>query len=472
MAFEFKLPDIGEGVVEGELTRWMVEEGQEVTEDTPLFEVLTDKVSAVIPSPRKGKVLKRHFQEGDMVPVGAVVVSIEEAGTGTGTGSGTGTGTGAGSGTGTGTGSGTGSGKSPAPASVPAAAPASAPAPAPAPAQGRSDAPSSLYDLPVVEESKLSASRPSTTAAAPAAVDREEGERVRAAPATRKLARELGVDLAEVQGSGEQGRVTREDVEGWAQRIAQAPAAQQAKAAPAATAIARGPDEERQKLKGLRRKIYAKMRESKDHAAHFTYVDEVDFTAIIQLQEALTASGLKTTFLPFVMKAVVLTLLKPEFAYLNASIDEAAGEIVVKKRYHIGVAAATDAGLVVPVVRDVDRKSIRQLVDEVKHIGEGARTGKLPAEAMSGSTFTITSLGKLGGMFATPIVNYPESAILGLHKVEKRPVVIDGQIVIRDRMYMSCSFDHRLVDGHVGAAFVQSVKAYLESPGLLLADLA
>jgi pyruvate dehydrogenase E2 component (dihydrolipoamide acetyltransferase) len=428
MAFEFKLPDIGEGVVEGELTRWLVQDGEAVTEDTPLFEVLTDKVSAVIPSPRKGTIAKRHFQEGDMVPVGAVVVTIEEG------------------------------------AGAPAATPAPVAAPAAAPAQvvaKDADAPKQPVQPAAVQPAAVQA---------PQAADRAEGERVRAAPATRKLARELGVDLVTVPGSGEQGRVTKDDVQGWANKLTQAPA--QGKAAPAKTAIAQGPDEERIKLKGLRRKIVQKMRDAKDHAAHFTYVDEVDFTAIIQLQEAMTAAGLKTTFLPFVMKAVVLSLQKPEFQYLNGSIDEAAGEIVVKKRFHLGVAAATDAGLMVPVARDVDRKSIRQLVDEVKHLGEGARAGTLTAEELSGSTFTITSLGKLGGMFATPIINYPEVAIVGLHKVEKRPVVLDGQIVIRDRMYMSCSFDHRLIDGHVGAAFVQSVKNYIENPGLLLADLA
>ena len=425
MAFEFKLPDIGEGVVEGELTKWLVEDGQAVVEDTPLFEVLTDKVSAVIPSPRKGTIAKRHFGEGDMVPVGAVVVTIEESG---------------------------------APASVAPGAPAAVAAPAkPAPA--------------------VEAPAPVAAVAVPLAPVRAADERVRAAPATRKLARDLGVDLAVVPGSGEHGRVTKADVEAIAQRIVSAgsvpaaPSATVPKAAVAATTIARGPDEERIKLKGLRRKIYGKMRESRDHAAHFTYVDEIDFTAIIQIQETLAAAGLKSTFLPFVVKAVVLSLQKPEFAYLNAQIDEAAGEIVLKKRFHIGIAAATDAGLVVPVVRDCDQKSIRQLIDAIRHVGEGARTSTLPGEEMSGSTFTITSLGKLGGMFATPIINYPESAILGLHKCEKRPVVIDGQIVIRDRMYMSCSFDHRLIDGHVGAGFVQSVKAYLEQPALLLADL-
>lgn len=277
----------------------------------------------------------------------------------------------------------------------------------------------------------------------------------------------MGLDLFEIPGTGDHGRITRDDVQGWAERIVNAPTTKAA-----ALTQPRGADEERIKLKGLRRKIYTKMRQAKDIAAHFTYVDEVDFTDIALMQTTLAAHGLKTTFLPFVMKAVVLSLQKPEFAYLNASVDDAAGEIVLKKRFHIGIAAATEAGLMVPVISDVDQKSIRQLVDAIKHVGEGARDGTLQANELSGSTFTITSLGKLGGMFATPIVNYPEVAILGLHKVEKRPVVVDGQIVIRERMYMSCSFDHRLIDGHVGAAFVQSVKALLEQPILLLADLA
>lgn len=427
MAFAFKLPDIGEGVVEGELTKWLVEDGQQVHEDTPLFEVLTDKVSAVIPSPKAGTVAKRHFGEGDMVPVGSVVVTIEESG------------------------------------AVAAVLAPAAPAAAPA-------------------------------AAAPAAplqaAKRDADERVRAAPATRKLARELGIDLFDVPASGDQGRVTQQDVQAWAAALAghiaagpgksaapiSAPAPTPAPAAPkparAAVALAPGADEERVRLKGLRKRIHGKMRESKDTAAHFTYVEEIDFTAVSELRAALEKLGLKATYLPFVIKAVGLALKKPEFAYLNASVDDAAGEIVLKKRYHIGVAAATDAGLMVPVVRDADKLSMRELIAEVKRLGEGARAGTLPAEDMSGSTFTITSLGKIGGMFATPIINYPEVAILGLHKVEKRPVVIDDRIVIRERMYMSCSFDHRLIDGHIGAAFVQAVREYLEQPALMLAELA
>lgn len=438
MAFEFKLPDIGEGVVEGELTKWLVQDGQQVAEDTPLFEVLTDKVSAVIPSPKAGTIARRHFAEGDMVPVGAVVVSIDD-----------------------------GAGAVAEAVQLAAPAPEAAPAAA-APAAG-----------------PVPTAAPAPLAAAPAPAQRAPDERVRAAPATRKLARELNVDLFAVPGTGDNGRVTQADVQGWAAAIAGKGPAQPAKptatavafAPPAAkpvraaVALAAGPDEERIRLKGLRKRIHAKMRESKDIAAHFTYVEEIDFTAVSELRGALEKFGLKATFLPFVIKAVTLALKKPEFAYLNASVDDAAGEIVVKRRYHIGVAAATDAGLMVPVVRDADRLSMRDLIAEVKRLGEGARASSLPAEDMSGSTFTITSLGKIGGMFATPIINYPEVAILGLHKVEKRPVVIDDQIVIRERMYMSCSFDHRLIDGHIGAAFVQAVKDYIEQPALMLAEL-
>jgi pyruvate dehydrogenase E2 component (dihydrolipoamide acetyltransferase) len=424
MAFAFKLPDIGEGVVEGELVKWLVKPGDAVAEDTPLFEVLTDKTTAVIPSPRKGKVEKLHFGEGDMVPVGSVVVTLDDGGA--------------------------------------------------AQEKRAEKKPEAQKQEPQQAAArKAEAPNPAVKTQAPEP-PAELPEHVRAAPATRKLARELGVDIRAVTGTGDSGRITREDVEKWAANVVMTTAAtfekRQLGMAPAgAHDVA---DEERQKLKGLRRRISQKMRDSKDKAAHFTYVEEIDFTAIVALRDALKRHGLELTFLPFVMKAVVLALKLPQFAYLNAQLDDAAGEIVLKKRYHLGIATATEPGLVVPVVRDVDSKNLRQLAAEVKRIADGARAGTLPAEDMAGSTFTITSLGKIGGMFATPIVNHPETAILGLHKVEKRPVVIDDQIVIRERMYMSCSFDHRLVDGHVGAAFVQEVKAFLEEPALLMAALA
>lgn len=423
MAFEFKLPDIGEGVVEGELVKWLVDEGAAVIEDTPLFEVLTDKVSAVIPSPRKGVVSKRYFEEGDIVPVGAVVLAIDEDGAGA------------------------------APA-TPAAEPAAA---APAAAAAAPAAPAPTY--------KPAAATAPAPAAPPA---RKPGERVRATPATRKLARTLGVDIGAVAGTGDHGRVTKEDVQRHAAQGA-APAT-----AAAQTAAPRAPSkgDEVRKIIGLRRRISENMRASRAKSAHFTYVDEIDFTEISRFKRSLRDAGVRTTFLPFVMKAVVIALKDPEFETLNAWTDYDAGTITVKRDYHLGIAAATDAGLLVPVIFDVDQKPLRALVDELTELGESARQGQLPVGSLSGSTFTITSLGKLGGMFATPIINAPETAILGLHKIEKRPVVVDDEIVIRERMYMSCSFDHRMIDGHLGAAFVQRVKALLESPALLLSELA
>ena len=418
--FEFKLPDIGEGVVEGELVAWLVNEGDNVAEDTPLFEVLTDKVSAVIPSPKNGVVVKRFFAEGDIVPVGDIVVSIEVT----------------------------------AGAGQPAASPSAEPAKSAEPPKASEPTPTKSAPIPTEP-----AATPIATTG-PAA-------KVRATPATRKLARTLGIDLAGVEGTGEHGRITKDDVQGWAGRVA----GQKAKPAATTPLVASGEDEVR-KLLGIRRKISDGMRASKDKAAHFTYVDEVDFTAIKQMKGALGAAGLKTTFLPFVMKAVCIALKRPAFALINAHVDYDKGEILVKRSYHLGIAAATDAGLLVPVIFDVDQKSMRTLIGELDALGEDARNSRLSVGQLSGSTFTITSLGKLGGMFATPIINQPETAILGLHKIEQRPVVIDGEIVIRDRMYMSCSFDHRIIDGHVGAAFAQAVKELLENPATMLAELA
>ncbi len=436
MAFEFKLPDIGEGVVEGELTKWLVDEGADVAEDTPLFEVLTDKVSAVIPSPRRGRVSKRHFGEGDVVPVGAVVLTIEEA-----------------------------SGSS-------AAAPAAAPA---GNAQAAPEA--NVHAAPKASPAAVPAMEP----VAPLA---QASERVRAAPATRKLARSLGVDITRVAGTGDHGRVTQEDVSRAHTGVAAAAPAPRPSAPAPAAAAPRAPAaptpplaptglgaDEVQKLLGLRRKISDRMRHSRDTAAHFTYVEEVDFTAISVLKDQLRDAGLRTTYLPFVMKAVAIALQRAEFHNINAHVDYQAGTLTKKAGVHLGIATATDAGLLVPVVLDVHGKSLRTLVGELAAMADAARANALPVASLSGSTFTITSLGKAGGMFATPIINQPEVAILGLHKIEKRPVVVGDAIVIRERMYMSCSFDHRIIDGHIGAAFVQAVRELLEAPALLLADL-
>ncbi len=415
MSFEFKLPDIGEGVVEGELVKWLVKEGQSVTEDTELFEVLTDKVSAVIPSPRQGVVAKRFFKKGDMIPVGAVVLTID-VDTDTAT------------------------------TEAPAETAEKAPTPAPTTAS----------KAPTVPTAPTAPAAPAETGG---------GLRVRATPATRKLARTLGIDITTVPGTGDSGRVTREDVQRQADGLNAAVTARRAPTA-GAEAVHTIP------IIGLRRRISEAMLASKGLAAHFTYVEEVDFTEIVALKDSLRASGLHVTFLPFVMKALAIVLRRPEFANLNAHVDYTAGQLRVHDAVHLGIATATEAGLIVPVIRDVQGKTLRELVDEVRETTTATRESRIPVTSLSGSTFTITSLGRLGGMFATPIINQPEVAILGLHNVEKRPVVIDDQIVIRQRMYMSCSFDHRIIDGHIGAAFVQAIRQLLEQPALLMAELA
>lgn len=313
-------------------------------------------------------------------------------------------------------------------------------------------------------------------------------DRVLATPATRKLARDLGVDIRSVRGSGERGRVTNEDVrrvaEGGAEpepapTAAQAPAASPAPAPapaptarPASTAVAT----ERIPLTGLRRRIAEKMAQSKRTAAHFTFVEEVDMTELVALRERMRTtlekdgSEVKITYLPFIVKACVSALKKHPM--LNASLDEEAREIVLKKDYNIGVAVASEAGLVVPVVKAADRLSLTQIAQEIDRMARDVRTGKAQLPDLQGSTFTITSLGAQGGLFATPIINYPEVAILGVHQIKKKPVVKNGQIVIGDVMLLSLSFDHRLVDGNVGAAFAYDVIALLEDPTRLFLEMA
>ncbi len=232
--------------------------------------------------------------------------------------------------------------------------------------------------------------------------------------------------------------------------------------------------EERIPIHGLRKRIFDKMAKANVTAAHFTYVDEVDMTEIVHLRDHLKASAdrkdIKLTFLPFFIKATLAAL--KEFPSLNASVDDEHQEIVVKRYYNIGIATATDEGLTVTVVHDAERKDLWDLAKEIERLSNAARDKKLTLAEVQGSTFTITSLGKEGGILATPIINWPEVAILGIHKIEKRPVVRDDQIVIRDMMYLSCSFDHRIVDGHIGAAFVQNVRNNLEHPALLFVGLA
>jgi len=404
MAREFKLPDIGEGVHEGEVVKWFVKEGDAVKENDPMVEVMTDKVTVQIPSPVTGKILQLRAKEGEVVKVGNTLVVFGEAG------------------------------------EVPA------PMPAP-PVKGPIPPPPGT--------------RP---AASPSPVPAPSGE-VLAAPAVRRLAKELNVNLAAVRGSGPQGRLTEDDV----RRAARGPSPGAAPAPTPAVAVTPGGAEERIPIHGLRKRIFEKMSKSNVTAAHFTYVDEVDMTEIVHLRDHLKASAdrkeIKLTFLPFFIKAIIAGL--HEFPTLNASVDDDGGELVVKRYYNIGIATATDEGLTVTVVHDADKKDLWDLGREIDRLATAAREKTLTLHEVQGSTFTITSLGKEGGILATPIINWPEVGILGIHKIEKRPVVRNDQIVIREMMYVSCSFDHRVIDGHVGAAFVQSIRNYLEHPALL-----
>jgi pyruvate dehydrogenase E2 component (dihydrolipoamide acetyltransferase) len=397
MVFEFKLPDIGEGVVEGEIVRWLVKVGDRVKEDQLLVEVMTDKATVEIPSPVAGTIQECVGSEGDIVDVGATLIVIETD-----------------------------------EEEVPAAA-------TPAPPKKAAKKP------PVATSSQQTAAKKTA---------------VLATPAIRKVAREMEIDLAEVSGSGPQGRITAEDVQRHAEDLSSSQPA-----APPSGETGTIP------YRGLRRKIGIHLSNSKRTAAHYTYVEEVDMTELVQLRKKLLdleSGENRPTYLPFIMKAVVAGLRK--FPLLNAELDEEKQEIRLKKEYHIGLAIATQEGLVVPVVKDVDKKNLRELTREISRFGEFARAGKLKLDDLQGGTFTITSLGALGGLMATPIINYPEVAILGVHKVTKRPVVQDDKVVVRDMMNLSISLDHRVVDGAVAAGFMQYVISFLQAPGLLLLE--
>lgn len=408
MAFEFRLPDIGEGVVEGEVVRWLIAEGDSVAADQPMVEVMTDKATVEIPSPRGGKVTKISAPAGQICKVGAIMVTIEEAGGAT-------------------------AAKAPEPA-------------APPKTNGHRNGASHA---------------PVAAAAAP-----RSSNKVLATPATRKMAREMGVDLSAVNATGDNGRVTRADVLAHG---SQAPAP----TTYAPTTTTRDTTDERQPFRGVRKKIAENMHRSRQTAAHFTYVEECDVTELAALRKRAKARaeerGIKLSFLPFIVKAVCAGLKK--YPIVNSTLDEAAQEIVLRKRYHIGVAAASDAGLIVPVLKDADQKSLFQIAHDLDALSEKAKVGKASREDLTGSTFTISSLGTLGGVLATPIINFPEVAILGVHKMKPTPVVRDGQIVIRDIMNLSISLDHRIVDGYEGAQFLAHVVSLLQDPTLMFMEM-
>lgn len=425
---QFKLPELGEGVHEGELVKWRVKTGESVKYDQPLCEIMTDKATVEIPSAFQGKVADLHVKEGEVVKVGQLMLSFQGS-------------------------------THKASEDAPEKAAHDKAAHDKATHEKTSNEKVASHKVANKEDGK---SHPVTAPVASPIADNDvsPATRVLAAPSTRRIAREMGVDLSKVQGTGPHGRVMKEDLQRG--HSVQRSASFQS--------------EERVPFKGLRKKIAEKMRLSKDHAAHFTYVEEADASALVSLRnqskELAAKQGIKLTYLPFVMKAMVAALR--QYPILNASLDEERGELVYKHYFNIGLSIQTEDGLTAPVVKDVAHKSILELAREIQDLVDRARNKKLTLEDFQGSTITLTNAGSIGGLFATPVINYPEVAILGFNKIFRKPVVktVHGkeEIVIRDWTYFSISLDHRVVDGAVGAEFMKLLIQYIENPSLLLLE--
>ncbi|HAR68676.1 MAG TPA: branched-chain alpha-keto acid dehydrogenase subunit E2 [Thermus scotoductus] len=462
MPKEILMPELAESVVEGEILKWLVEEGDYLKKDQPFVEVMTDKVTVELPSPYEGVLLKKLAKEGEVVKVHAPIALLAEPGEAV---------------------AGVKEVKEEAP-----------------PVQAVEERSIVEPGLPPKEEKEdLSLFKPDTTQVAvknpflrgQAEQAPREGQapgRILAVPAARKLARELGIPLEAIPGSGPMGRIRVEDVRAYAEQLkAQAaPPPPSPKEAPAPLPTGFPPPprytppkgyehlEERIPLRGIRRTIAQGLWQSHLYTVRTLNVDEADLTELVALRERLKPEaerqGVKLTYLPFIFKAVVRALKK--YPMLNTTLDEERQEIVYKRYYHLGLAVATERGLIVPVVRDVDRKNILELAQEIAELSAKAREGRLSPEEVTGSTFTITNIGSVGALMSFPIINVPEAAILGVHSIRKRPWVMpDGSIQARDIMYLSLSFDHRLVDGAEAAQFTREVIRLLENPDLLLLEM-
>ncbi len=418
-----KMPDIGEGIAEVELSQWHVKVGDLVVEDQVLADVMTDKAMVDIPSPVHGKVIALGGQPGEVMAVGSVLISIEVEGAGN---------------------------------------------------LKESAAPAPVKEAPVAPKVEAAVeSKPAVaTAPRPAAVcqgpmvAREADERPLASPAVRKHALDLGIQLRLVRGSGPAGRVLHEDLEAY---LAQG---QSNASAPAAAAYVQRNDEEQIQVIGMRRKIAQRMQDATQRAAHFSYVEEIDVTAIEELRAHLNekhgASRGKLTLLPFLVRALVVALR--DFPQMNARYDDEAQVITRLGAVHVGVATQSDVGLMVPVVRHAEARSLWDSAAEISRLANAARNGKASRDELSGSTITLTSLGALGGIVSTPVLNLPEVAIVGVNKIVERPMVLKGQVVIRKMMNLSSSFDHRVVDGMDAALFIQAIRGLLEQPATLFVE--
>ena len=424
-----KMPDIGEGIAEVELAEWHVKVGDIVVEDQALVDVMTDKATVEIPSPVAGKVLALGGEAGQIVAVGAEVIRIEVEGAGN--------------------------------VKVEAAAKAVVPAAVSPPATG-----SVAAETPRKPVAAAVAPRHvAASSAMPPAVN--VADRPIASPSVRRRAWELGVDLQQVPGTGAGGRIMQADLDAFAP-----PPSKGRSEVVADQRHAERNDEEQVPVIGLRRRIARKMQESKRRIPHFTYVEEVDVTELEALRARLNTTWAKQrgrlTLLPFLMRAVVLAVR--EFPQTNSRYDDDADVITRYGAVHLGIATQTDSGLMVPVVRHAEARDLWSCAGEVARLADAARDGKVTRDELSGSTITITSLGALGGIVSTPVINHPEVAIIGINRIVERPMIRGGAVVARQMMNLSSSFDHRVVDGMHAAQFVQVLRGYLECPGTLFVD--
>ncbi|TYR79891.1 2-oxo acid dehydrogenase subunit E2 [Priestia megaterium] len=446
MAFEFKLPDIGEGIHEGEIVKWFVKAGDEIDEDDVLAEVQNDKAVVEIPSPVKGKVLEVKVDEGTVATVGQVIVTFDAPGYENLKFKG----------------------------------------------DDHDDAPKEEAQVQATaeagqevakEEAPKEEAKTATGAGAQAQVEVDPNRKVIAMPSVRKYAREKGVEIKAVPGSAKNGRITKEDIDSFLAGgstvtvTEEAPVAQEAQAeetkAAAKTVVPEGEfPETREKMSGIRRAIAKAMVNSKHTAPHVTLMDEVDVTALVAHRKKFKAvaadQGIKLTFLPYVVKALTSALKK--FPVLNTSIDDATDEVVQKHYYNIGIAADTEKGLLVPVVKNADRKSVFEISDQINDLATKAREGKLAPAEMKGASCTITNIGSAGGQWFTPVINHPEVAILGIGRIAEKPVVRDGEIVIAPVLALSLSFDHRIIDGATAQNALNQIKRLLNDPELLLME--
>jgi 2-oxoisovalerate dehydrogenase E2 component (dihydrolipoyl transacylase) len=429
-----KLPDVGEGVAEAELVEWHVKVGDLVREDSVLAAVMTDKATVEIPSPVDGEILWLGAEIGDTVAIGSPIVRLKVAGEGN---------------------------------VKPDAAGPSAKAEAPAkPAEAKPEAPPAAKPKPAEPVAKAApvAVAPKTAERVSGA-PRAEGEKPLASPAIRLRAKEAGIDLRQVSGTGPAGRISHEDLEAF---LARGP--QVAKA----SGLARNDRVEDIKVIGLRRKIAEKMSLAKSRIPHITYVEEIDVTALEELRAALNKEKRKgverpkLTLLPFLMRAMVKAIA--DQPNINALFDDEAGVVHQHGGVHIGIAAQTPSGLVVPVVKHAEARDLWDCAAELNRLAEAAKSGTASRDELSGSTITITSLGAMGGVATTPVINHPEVAIVGVNKMMVRPVWDGTQFIPRKMMNLSSSFDHRVVDGWDAAVFVQRIKALIETPALIFVD--